>query len=142
MRILLVDDDEAVRRSLVRLLKRDHEVVDVASPLDALALIRGAVANDTNAATAKSEALSAWRPHVLVTDFHMREMSGAELLVEVEKLDPVLARATVFVTGGPERDEVNRTLARLSVPVLRKPVGVKELRETLSRVAQLAASHT
>lgn len=74
-RILVVDDDVQVARSLARTLKRHGYQVEIASsPDEALA------------------SLAPFRPHLVVSDFQMPGMNGAELLARVRAFDPRIGR--------------------------------------------------
>jgi PAS domain S-box-containing protein len=106
-RILVVDDDEDVREFLA----------------DALTSLGHRVATlpDGEAALA---ALAKEAPDLLLADFAMPGMNGAELACAARRLHPALP--IVFVTGFAESDQLEGALGP-GAPVLRKPFGVDEL---------------
>ena len=74
-RILVVDDEREVARALSRLLRRHGFVVETAhSGEEALSL------------------LERFDPHVVLTDYRMPVMSGAEVLRQVSELRPHAVR--------------------------------------------------
>jgi PAS domain S-box-containing protein len=105
--IYVVDDDEAVREfladSLVSLGHRVETMDGAAAALDALA--NGA-------------------PDLMLIDFAMPGMNGAELAREVRTRFP--AMPIVFVTGFAESDQLEAACGA-QVAVLRKPFGIDEL---------------
>ena len=74
-KILLVDDEIQIAKALGRLLRREgYEVEQAASGAEAL------------------EKLSAFVPDLVISDFRMAGMNGAELLAEVRKRCPLALR--------------------------------------------------
>lgn len=69
-RILLVDDDPSVLRSMQRVLRREFEVQVAANGAEALARF------------------AEFRPDVVISNSSMPGMSGCELLAEVRRRDP------------------------------------------------------
>jgi CheY-like chemotaxis protein len=106
-RIFVVDDDEDVREFLAdALVSLGHRVETLARAEAALAaLARGA-------------------PDLILVDFAMPGMNGAELAREVRVRFPDLP--IVFVTGFAETDQLEGALGP-GAPVLRKPFGIDEL---------------
>ena len=108
-RVLLVDDDPLVARSLGRVLA-PLGVVVVASGLDGL------------------DALETHDFEVVVSDVRMPEMSGPEFCALAQE---VRAIPFVFVTGGTtEADQ--KLLDQLPWPVLKKPIRGPQLIDTVS----------
>jgi len=105
--ILVVDDDADVRDFLADILRSlDHRV-------------------DTfDCADAALEALAGGVPDLILLDFAMPGMNGAELAREARLLHPKLP--IIFVTGFAESDQLEAALGS-DVPVLKKPFGVEEL---------------
>ncbi|MEO6603160.1 MAG: response regulator, partial [Polyangiaceae bacterium] len=104
-RILFVDDDELILRSIERVLKRQaqesswelHFVTDGDKALDLLAL----------------------KPFdVILVDSHMPRMSGSSLLRHVQELHPAIVR--ILVSGNTGLD-VLRTALPLAHQFLAKP---------------------
>lgn len=113
--ILIVDDDDDVRRALRRILELDgHVVVSCADGHEAL------------------RALSAGRSDLVITDMYMPEMDGIEFLTRLREQDaelPVLA-----VSGGSvaPADFVLEDAAQLGAnAVLAKPYDMEEMRTTV-----------
>jgi PAS domain S-box-containing protein len=82
-RILVVDDEPAIRRALSRLLGREHDVMALASGKEAQALLAHDKAFD-----------------IILCDLMMPEMTGMELHAWLAEADPALARRVVFISGG------------------------------------------
>ncbi len=105
LRVLLVDDEEIVRRCTARALG-ELEVVCVASASEALDLL----ANDRDF-------------DAVLSDVMMPRLSGPELYACCHERYPTLARRFVFASGNPEaaRAELRRVSQRLGedlVPIL------------------------
>ena len=103
VRILVIDDEPMVLRSIQRLL-HDHE---------------------TSVATSASEAERALRESdsidVVLCDVMMPEVSGADMYERLVHLRPELERRFVFLTGGMFDDAVARRIEALDLPVVKKP---------------------
>lgn len=98
MRILFVDDNELVRRSLARVLRRGgHEVIACASPEEALAeLDRGASFE------------------LVLTDFDLGPVTSDALLVEIRHRLP--AARVMLLTAAPQR-MIPKNIACISKPI-------------------------
>jgi len=83
-RVLIVDDEPEIARSLRRVLKGTYEVNVVASAEEALA------------------SLDELRPDIVISDFRMPEMNGAELLSDVRQRLPDSIR--LLLSGYSELD--------------------------------------
>lgn len=117
MRVLVVDDEELVRRSTERVLRREgHEVVAVADGQQALRQYR----ED--------------RPDVVMLDLEMPGWSGQETLTELLAVDP--AAAIIMVTGyGTPRQQ--RELCALGArQVVIKPWNVAALLGALAQAVE------
>ena len=87
VKVLLVEDDEAVRDMLSQMLVRaSHEVETAADGEDALL------------------ALQRFHPDVLVTDIIMPKKSGTELISEVRKNHPEME--IIAISGGGRADPI------------------------------------
>ncbi len=115
-RILLVDDEDLVLRSIKRVL-RDHDVVCMLSAREALALIDGGERFD-----------------LVLSDVVMQGMSGIEFYEALRRRHPDMARDLVFLSGGAISAKIEAFLQ--SVPNLRldKPVEVADLLATVQRL--------
>ncbi len=97
LRVLLVDDEEIVRRCTARTLS-DFEVVSVSSAAEALEFLE----NDSDF-------------DAVLSDVMMPRVSGPELYARCYELYPLLAQRFVFASGNPEsaRVELRRVVQRL-----------------------------
>jgi len=117
-KVLVVDDDVRVGRSLGRMLEGQHAVTVVTSGEDALARI---AVEDFDA---------------LVVDVMMPEMTGAELHAALVRDRPALADRAVFVTGGAFTVDTQAFVAAQAERTLSKPVRPDELRAAIDRVTR------
>ncbi|HEY3821524.1 MAG TPA: response regulator [Polyangiaceae bacterium] len=117
-RVLLVDDDVLVRIGLRRLLGREYVIDEAGSVEEAMALVRAHV-DEIDA---------------IVCDLVMPDGGGGQLLDDVERLEPRLARATVLMTGGAVDEATQAVLDANAERVLRKPVDVASLRALIEQV--------
>lgn len=110
-RILVVDDDRQVRRFIAQALRmQGYAVTDVATPSAALSALRES------------------RFDLLIADFAMPEMNGANLIREARRIQPELR---VLVTSGyADSAALNDVLGESRV--LRKPFAVAELSAAVS----------
>jgi len=119
MRVLLVDDEELVRRSTERVLRREgYEVVPVADGQEALRQYR----ED--------------RPDVVMLDFEMPGLSGQETLSELLALDP--AAAIIMVTGHGTPSQQRELCALGARQVVVKPWKVAGLLNALAQAVEPA----
>jgi signal transduction histidine kinase/ActR/RegA family two-component response regulator len=113
LRVLIVDDDQAVRRVLVRqLVGLGHRVSEAASGQAALAHL-------------KQE-----RYDLLCSDLGMETMSGWELIQRARRLCPELL--VVLVTGWGEQIDVEEARARGVDAVVPKPFDAARIQHVLS----------
>jgi DNA-binding NtrC family response regulator len=111
----VVDDEEAIRKSVERMLSRDHDVITVASGEQARELLEQDPAFD-----------------VVLCDLMMSGMSGMALHAWLTERDPWLARQVVFVTGGAFTPRASEYLASVGNLRLEKPVDASELKRLVS----------
>ncbi len=125
MRVLLVDDEDMVRRCTARALS-DFDVVSVSSGAEALELL------------AKDSDFDA-----VLSDVMMPRLSGPQLYARCCSSYPALAQRFVFASGNPEtaRTELMQVVAKVGVEhapiLLAKP----SPRETLLLALYAAAAH-
>ncbi len=110
-RILVVDDEPMVGRSVRRLLSPPHEVVSETEARGALARFERGEPYD-----------------LVLCDLMMPDMTGMDLHGEVLQRFPGLARRFVFLTGGAFTEAARRFLERTDRPRLEKPFAPEELR--------------
>jgi signal transduction histidine kinase/CheY-like chemotaxis protein len=117
-RVLLVDDEPQVAATMERLLRRDHDISIALCGRDALDLIdRGA------------------RFDAIVSDVMMPNMTGIELIEELQRMAPDQAQRLIFLSGGVFTAQTRERLNEIGAPQLEKPVTARELRAWLTRVA-------
>lgn len=118
--ILLIDDDDSVRRVLRRLLEREgHEVRDAADGAAGLRL------------------LGERRPDVVLTDVYMPEMDGIELLMGIQEAEPELPVIVVSGGGFASADFVLEDAAQLGADaILSKPFERAVVLDTIRRVLE------
>ncbi|HVV83558.1 MAG TPA: response regulator [Kofleriaceae bacterium] len=117
-RILVVDDDERVSRSLARMLSAHHDVTVVNSPHEAMALVAGGSFD------------------VLLLDLMMPGMTGMDLYAWLRGAAPALAARTLFLTGGVFTADAQAFVVSMGDRVLQKPVRGTVLREAIERAAR------
>ncbi|MEY2933447.1 MAG: hypothetical protein RL033_4196 [Pseudomonadota bacterium] len=113
LRVLVVDDDVFVGRSIRRLLRPQHEVTLALSGRQALNLLRNGEYD------------------VIFCDVMMPEMTGMELHAMVSKQDARLSERFVFITGGPFTPEARGLLDRVTNPCIQKPFTPGDLANVL-----------
>ncbi|MFK7989906.1 MAG: response regulator [Sandaracinaceae bacterium] len=120
LRVLLVDDEPLVLRSLRRLL-RMHDVSSAVDGLEALERLKEGEAFD-----------------VVVCDLSMPGLGGRELHRRVQKSRPELVDRFVFLTGGV-LGEADRDFHQAHAPrTLHKPVQAEQLLAMIQRLASHA----
>ncbi|PYP53021.1 MAG: hypothetical protein DMD45_02720 [Gemmatimonadetes bacterium] len=115
VRVLIVEDEEGVRRPMARFLtRRGAEVEEAVDGVDGLGRLR------------------AQAPDVILVDLRMPRMGGIELYAELEQERPELAARVLFLSG-----DVSQLAEPGNTPVPRERVLVKpvELAELERRIA-------
>ncbi|HEY0883275.1 MAG TPA: response regulator, partial [Archangium sp.] len=110
-RVLVADDEDAIRRTLVRLLGRDHDIVAAASGLEARHLLERDGAFD-----------------LILCDLMMPGLTGMELHAWLVETRPALAERLVFLSGGAFTPQAIDYLARVTNLRLEKPFDPPALR--------------
>jgi CheY-like chemotaxis protein len=116
IRVLLVDDEDMIRRPMVRYLsRRGAEVLEAGDGLQAL------------------ERLAGFDPHVILADLRMPKMDGAELYARLQAERPAMAERVLFLSG-----DITQLAGRGLAPVARERVLVKpvELAELEQRITE------
>jgi DNA-binding response OmpR family regulator/anti-sigma regulatory factor (Ser/Thr protein kinase) len=127
MRILVVDDDPLILRSLSDALASDGHVVVTAG-----------------SGEAAIDAFSAARMHrepfaVVITDLGMPHMDGRQVAAAIKELAP--ATPVVLLTGwGQQLVDEGEALPHVNI-VLSKPPKLRELREALARCAPVTVAN-
>ena len=119
--VLVVEDEESVRRGMVLLAKRlGHQVTSVAGFDEATRVL-----SDPSA-----------RYDAVLVDVHLNEAySGFDVFDALRRERPGRERSVVFTTGDSLSARTRDQLEASGRPVLRKPFGLEELREMLDRAA-------
>ncbi|HYG68106.1 MAG TPA: ATP-binding protein, partial [Anaeromyxobacteraceae bacterium] len=122
LRILVVDDEPLVGRSVARLLGKQHRV-------EAL--------TDARVAIERIRAGERW--DVVLCDLMMPELSGIEFDERLAELAPELRQRTVYVTGGAFTERAQAFLAAPGRRVLTKPFDGETLRAAIAGFRPFAA---
>jgi len=124
-RVLIVDDDDAVRKALTRILQRDgHEILEASGGHAAMHWLRQASTLDA-----------------VISDINMPKMTGLELLRTVREYD--LDLPVMLITGNPGVASAIEAIDYGAYKYLTKPVDLPELSDhvwraiTLRRMARL-----
>jgi len=116
-RVLVVDDEPLVCRAVARMLGREHDVVALSDPAEALArLARGELFD------------------VVLCDLMMPGTSGMQCYEALRRSRPGLAESMVFLTGGAFTEEARAFLERVPNVRIEKPFEPEALRAVVSRV--------
>ena len=116
-RVLLVEDDEHLRRALTRALSQSYRVTPVPSAEAAVAEVR------------------AERFDAVLTDLNLCGMNGVELLKRLREQD--LDLPVMIMTGEPKLDSAMRAVEFGAMRYLVKPVDLSELRTALASAVSL-----
>lgn len=117
VRVLVIDDEAAVGRAIKRVLS--HCEVEVATS--------GA------AGIARYADL---RPDLVLCDLMMPELSGPMVYEALHSKFPEIEQHIVFMTGGVFTTKTQTFVDTTSLPVLKKPVGIGQLRDLVARYAR------
>lgn len=120
LRILVVDDDELIRRTLRRILS-SHEVTEACSGAEAL-----------HGLAARSDY------DVILCDLMMPGITGIDVYEQIKETEPALASRFLFMSGGVFGDDMEKRLARLNRSVISKPVDREALHKLLSSMPHLS----
>jgi DNA-binding response OmpR family regulator len=122
-KVLVVEDDAAIRRLVAAALRREPLVVDVAADgVEALELV---AAHDYE---------------VIVTDLMLPRLDGAEFVESFVRLRPE-ARSVVFVMTALDDQTAARRLGPSVHAIIRKPFDVTGFVEVIRECAQLRQAH-
>ncbi len=116
--VLVVEDDEKMRRSMVRIL----------SCAGYIARTTGTIADAQHLLETGPE------PHLILCDLNLRDGSGAVLLDWIEETRPALCSRVFVLTGGATDDAGRRVTTSGLFRVLFKPIHPKVLLEALAEL--------
>lgn len=122
LRVLVIDDDPLLLRSLMRLLRAHHEVEG--APGGAVVLERLEAGADFD---------------VIFCDLMMPGMDGITLYREICERHPQLVERMVFLTGGVFTDRVKSFLAEAAPTLVEKPATLEALLDAAAVVAESTA---
>jgi CheY-like chemotaxis protein len=122
-RVLVIDDEPLIGRSLERLLGRVHDVTVLLSAADALHRIdRGE------------------RWDAILCDFMMADLDGIGFYEALSARERGSLLRLAFITGGAFGERATRFLAEHDVPVLQKPLDPSVLLEMVEKLSASGAS--
>jgi DNA-binding response OmpR family regulator len=114
IKILIVEDEAAIRRAMQRMLSRmGHEILLAANGEEAAELLRSHT------------------PDVILMDLKMPGMSGETLYHLIAGQYPKLKSRIIVMTGDPEAEEHYEWLELNQLPVLMKPFEFSQLEALL-----------
>jgi signal transduction histidine kinase/ActR/RegA family two-component response regulator len=116
LRLLVIDDDQAVLRATTRLLGREFDCTSASTVFEA------------------NQLLATQRFDVVLADVLMPDGNGVDLFEASTARDPSLARCFVFTSGGVVSKDLRDRLVATGRPVLEKPADRHELRRVLRAV--------
>jgi CheY-like chemotaxis protein len=115
-RILVVDDEELVLRSVRRILSQEHDVLAMVSAEEALAVCAGGEKFD-----------------LILCDLMMPDMTGMDFHRELSLIAPEQAERMIFVTGGAFTEKARAFLSETPKEQLEKPFNSANLRAIVQR---------
>jgi nitrogen-specific signal transduction histidine kinase/ActR/RegA family two-component response regulator len=118
-RVLLIDDDPALRRALKRLLNPHHTLIEADGGASAISALRGQASFDA-----------------ILCDLMMPDLDGPAVYDFIVQHRPELAEHLVFMSGGAFTERAQTFLEHSGMRVIEKPVS----RETLLRAIDSLAS--
>ena len=125
VRILIVDDEPALRRTLERALTGNHyEVVSVADPNSAYQM------------------LSETTFDLLLLDLRLPQIGGDTLFLAIIRQWPRLRDRVILMSGDPWTEQMDWPKELVSCPVLAKPFTLDTLTKTVRAVLAAADPNT
>lgn len=124
LRILVIDDEPVVLRTLIRILGREHQVETTTSAADALARLSAGERFD-----------------VVLCDLVMPHISGVEFHRRLQERDPALAEQIIFLTGGAYSESTERFLDEIQNPRVEKPFDVDSIRSIVHVRGPASSTH-
>lgn len=118
MKILIAEDDEAVREMLCAFLSDlGHEAVPTENGRE---LVKLAMAE---------------RPDLIVTDLHMPEMTGESMIAMIDMYAPLSGIPVIIVTGATKNELADAGITK-EIPIVSKPVDFDKLAAEINKVVQ------
>lgn len=120
-RVLIVDDEPALRRTLERALRsHKYEVVSVGDPHSAYQMLGESTF------------------HVVLLDLRLPQMPGDTLLLAIVRRWPRLLGRVILMSGDPWSQEPHWPAELVGCPVLHKPFSLDTLVQTVAQVLAAA----
>jgi len=119
IKILVVDDESAIRELLEKLFKQMGNTIDSFS--------------DANSAIDQLDAGTIY--DVILVDIRMPGMSGEEFYTRIVKINPALKGKVIIITGDVMGPDIKDFLKKNDLPHLVKPFDVKVLKEQVEAIA-------
>jgi CheY-like chemotaxis protein len=111
-RILVIDDEPAVGRTLLRLLGTQYDVTVLCEGQQALDLFADGALFD-----------------IIICDLTMPDLSGMDIYQQCSKRSPELAQRFVFMTGGTFTTESREFLDTVANMYIEKPFDLQTIRQ-------------
>ena len=119
MSVLIVDDDEGIRRAHSKLLER-----------------AGFKVSSVDNAMAAFEALQTIQFGVILCDIQMPGLSGMSFFEQLEEQQPQMASRVVFLSGFVDQHDTHEFLVRTGQPFLAKPSTREELVDVVGQMIE------
>jgi PAS domain S-box-containing protein len=113
-RVIVVDDEEAIIKSMRRVLRK-HEVIVTNGGKSAMDIL-----------------LRDQEFDVVVCDLMMPDLSGMDLYKRVSRFSPALASRFIFLTGGAVGDKFKDFLSSIQNPTYEKPLDIKTIQQIIN----------
>jgi signal transduction histidine kinase/ActR/RegA family two-component response regulator len=121
LRLLFIDDERLLGTAFQRTFSRAHDVVVVETGAAALSLLAAGESFD-----------------VVFCDVNMPRMTGVAFYESVERSLPMLASRVVLITGGGDRGRAKDFTEKRNVPLLEKPLDMRQVQAILDAVVSPA----
>jgi len=118
LNVVIVDDEEAFRATLLRRLRR-----------------RGLTVRDAESGAAALKCLAGWKADVVVLDVKMADMDGIETLARIRAEHPEVE--VVLLTGHADGEAARQGMAGGAYDYMLKPIAIEEL----LRAVEAAGEH-
>jgi CheY-like chemotaxis protein len=118
--VLVVDDDEMVRRALVRALRRKYAVTELRDAESALALIAGGSRFDA-----------------ILCDLNLCGMSGRDFYQALDAIDDEQSRRVILLSGNPMAIDDER-FGELRPHFLEKPASIAKIDAMITALSSQA----
>jgi DNA-binding NtrC family response regulator len=120
-RVLIVDDEPALRRTLERALRNHkYEAVSVADPHSAYQMLEDSTFD------------------VVLLDLRLPHLSGDTLYLAMVRRWPRLAGRVILMSGDPWSDQAERPPELATCPILAKPFSLDTLVKTVGDIISAA----